>query len=313
MKNTNLEISNQVFSFVIMALAILILSGCSSSQYYSGTPVVKKHAKRGYNKSYKIKGKKYYPKQEYEYSQVGKASYYGGRDVFHGRKTSTGERFNKNGLTAAHKTLPLPSVVRVTNLKNGRTIKLRINDRGPFVSGRIIDVSEKSAKLLGFHHDGIAKVKVECLVGESMLLARSYNPNNCNPYTVHGGFHDGGGSNIKQAIGIGLSKIAGDIPTKPLQVNLAKKPSGPAQDIRGLSKGTYIQVGTYSSVINANNFAYKVKTRMRVPCSSYEYAKGSKKYYRVLVGPMNNRAYADNMLQKLKARNVTDAFIVTNG
>lgn len=136
------------------------------------TPTVQKFAKKAYNKPYKIKGRQYRPQKHYDYREVGVASYYGGRDVFHGRKTSNGEIFDMNGLTAAHKTLPIPSVIRVTNLKNGRSIKLKVNDRGPFIKGRIVDVSKRAAQLLGFYKQGITKVRVETCMNDTLRLAQ---------------------------------------------------------------------------------------------------------------------------------------------
>ncbi|HEY6023015.1 MAG TPA: septal ring lytic transglycosylase RlpA family protein [Pseudolabrys sp.] len=94
-----------------------------------------------------------------KYSAVGVASWYG--EDFHGRPTANGETFNMNSLSAAHPSLPLPCNVRVTNLVNHRSIVVRVNDRGPYVSGRVIDVSAKTAKVLGFYDDGLSKVKVE--------------------------------------------------------------------------------------------------------------------------------------------------------
>jgi rare lipoprotein A len=97
------------------------------------------------------------PPQPY-FTQIGMASFYGGKHQ--GRKTATGERFNKNDFTAAHLKLPFGTVVRVTNLRNGLTVRVRINDRGPHVKGRILDLSTASARALGFW-DGVAKVRVE--------------------------------------------------------------------------------------------------------------------------------------------------------
>ena len=94
-----------------------------------------------------------------KYSSVGLASWYG--EDFHGRLTANGETFNMNSLSAAHPSLPLPCNVRVTNLLNHRSIVVRVNDRGPYVGGRVIDVSAKTAKVLGFYDDGLSKVKVE--------------------------------------------------------------------------------------------------------------------------------------------------------
>ena len=93
------------------------------------------------------------------YSAVGVASWYG--EDFHGRRTANGETFDMNSFSAAHPSLPLPSNVRVTNLGNHRSVVVRVNDRGPFVGGRVIDVSAKTAKALGFYDDGLSKVKVE--------------------------------------------------------------------------------------------------------------------------------------------------------
>lgn len=93
--------------------------------------------------------------------QLGRASWYGPR--FHGRRTANGERFNKFHLTAAHRTLPFGTLVRVTNLQNGRSIVVRINDRGPYIQGRIIDLSYAAARQLGMYQQGVIQVKVEIL------------------------------------------------------------------------------------------------------------------------------------------------------
>lgn len=93
-------------------------------------------------------------------TETGLASYYGAGDGYNGRKTANGEIFNKNKLTAAHKTLPFGTIVKVKNLQNGKTIKVRINDRGPFVKGRIIDLSEKAAKKIDMVKQGVGQVKL---------------------------------------------------------------------------------------------------------------------------------------------------------
>ncbi|MEE8499671.1 MAG: septal ring lytic transglycosylase RlpA family protein, partial [Kiloniellales bacterium] len=120
-------------------------------------------------KPYQIGKAWYYPKADYGYDETGIASWYG--PGFHGNATANGESFDQNALTAAHRTLPMPSMVRVTNLDNGRSIKVRINDRGPFKNGRIIDLSRRAADLLGFHRQGTAKVRVEIVEDESRALA----------------------------------------------------------------------------------------------------------------------------------------------
>lgn len=122
---------------------------------------------------YQINGVWYYPAEDYGYSETGIASFYGGEAKgvnFHGRYTANGELYDMNALTAAHQTLPMPSLVRVTNLENGRQLVLRINDRGPFVQGRIIDVSRRGAQLLGYELQGTARVRVDILSEESRQL-----------------------------------------------------------------------------------------------------------------------------------------------
>jgi rare lipoprotein A len=110
---------------------------------------------------YVIAGRTYVPRDEPNYRSEGTASWYGGE--FHGRLTANGEIFDANALTAAHPTLPLPSYVRVTNLENNLSMIVRLNDRGPFHNDRLIDLSVRAAKLLGFYERGLAQVRVEYL------------------------------------------------------------------------------------------------------------------------------------------------------
>jgi rare lipoprotein A len=110
-------------------------------------------------KPYVIGNRLYVPQENANYRAEGFASWYG--PDFHGKRTANGEMFNMHSMSAAHPTLPLPSYVRVTNLGNGRSIVLRANDRGPYHSNRIIDVSVKAADMLGFSRHGVARVRVE--------------------------------------------------------------------------------------------------------------------------------------------------------
>lgn len=113
-------------------------------------------------KPYRVAGKRYYPrKYKTGHTQFGRASWYG--DAFHGRKTANGEIYDMSSISAAHPTMPLPSYARVTNRKNGRSIVVRVNDRGPFHGGRVIDLSKRVADLLDFRRFGVANVKVEYL------------------------------------------------------------------------------------------------------------------------------------------------------
>ncbi len=118
---------------------------------------------------YQVNGTWYYPAADYNYRETGIASWYGAD--FHGKQTANGETYDMNALSAAHRTLPLPSMVRVVNLRNGRSIAVKVNDRGPFARGRIIDLSRRAAQLLGFERQGTTPVRIEIMAQESRQLA----------------------------------------------------------------------------------------------------------------------------------------------
>jgi peptidoglycan lytic transglycosylase len=154
-----------------------------------GQPVPKGGGVYRVGKPYEVAGRTYYPREDINYSAVGTASWYG--DDFHGRYTANGEIFDENAISAAHPTMPLPSYARVTNLRNHRSIVVRINDRGPYAHDRLIDVSVKTAKLLGFYDDGTAKVKVQYvgrapLAGsdDNKLMATLRGPHETSPVQV---------------------------------------------------------------------------------------------------------------------------------
>ncbi|MDQ8028731.1 MAG: septal ring lytic transglycosylase RlpA family protein [Brevundimonas sp.] len=143
-----------------------LMAACATGARTSGgtrIPVVSDPAPivTGTMRPYQIRGRWYHPAEQPNYDETGLASWYG--DQFNGRPTATGERFDMYALTAAHKTLPLPGLVEVTNLANGRSVVLRINDRGPFVDNRIIDLSRGAADQLGMLERGVGEVRVRYL------------------------------------------------------------------------------------------------------------------------------------------------------
>src|SRR6266446_343251 len=158
---------------VIVALG-LALAGCASSgshfagnhhsRHPAGQPVYRVEP-------YQVKGVWYTPRADYSYDETGTASWYG--PGFDQQLTADNEIYDMNQLSAAHKTLPLPSVVQVTNMQNGRSLRLRVNDRGPFVDGRIIDLSRRAAQLLGFEGSGTAPVRVRIMKEESIEVAEA--------------------------------------------------------------------------------------------------------------------------------------------
>jgi len=150
---------NRIFyQLLVLGLVVGLLSSCSTAPRYGpGTSKRSTTTKQG---------KKRYPKVQY-----GISSYYG--EDFHGKTTANGEVFDMYGLTAAHKTLPLNTIIRVTNLENNKSLILRINDRGPYVKGRILDCSYGAALKLGFVGQGTARVKIEVIeLGDNEYMKR---------------------------------------------------------------------------------------------------------------------------------------------
>ena len=163
-----------------LGLILALLAGCSTPRESELNRNMPAHMQFGFDAKgrvvtnykvgnpYQVAGKWYYPAEDYNYREEGIASWYG--PGFHGKRTANGEIYDMNALTAAHKTLPMPSVVMVTNLENGRAMKVRVNDRGPFVDGRIIDLSRRAAQLMGMEQQGTARVLVELVPEDSMTL-----------------------------------------------------------------------------------------------------------------------------------------------
>lgn len=160
--------------------------GVAASPRITDSKIVPKGGGRAQvGKPYKVRGKWYYPKEQPGYVKSGNASWYGAS--FHGRLTANGEVYDMFGLSAAHPTFPLPSYARVTNKKTGSSVMVRVNDRGPYVADRVMDLSSRAAELLGYKSEGVGNVKVE-YVGkapvdgdDTAMLMASYRPGNASP------------------------------------------------------------------------------------------------------------------------------------
>jgi rare lipoprotein A len=150
---------------LVMA-ASLALAACSGGSRYAYRDVPKGGGSYKVGQPYRINGRTYYPNEDPNYRAEGTASWYG--PDFHGKPTANGEIYDMNAISAAHPTLPIPSYARVTNLRNGRSLVVRVNDRGPYVGNRLIDLSVGAAKALDFHGEGLARVRVE-YVGRAPL------------------------------------------------------------------------------------------------------------------------------------------------
>jgi rare lipoprotein A len=311
----------------------LALGGCVSLKDTDDIPegktkTVDRFAKKAYNKPYEINGTTYYPQSYYEYSEVGLASFYGGGDSFHGKKTSMGEVFSMHDLSAAHKTLPIPCVVRVTNLENGRSLKVKINDRGPFVEGRIIDVSRKTAALLGFQNKGIAQVRVEVCLNDTMALANTID----DPYakktyakgkgksdrvmlaSLSGTASQTGKGKMKGKLNTGPKKTKGDhafqktmmaknenIVGKPLtKVAQASKETSASPLMNVKSNNVFIQAGTFQKLAHAQTAAARVKgLDPRVSVKLQQSSAKQAPKFRLLVGPFKNSDKAKVLLKKI--------------
>src|ERR1700742_343427 len=182
--DSRLDSAVRVARHAAVVAACLVLANCASSGKFAGRvdpkygvsssprvvadgePVPKGGGTYRVGKPYTVGGRMYVPEEDVNYREEGVASWYG--DDFHGRLTANGEVFDMDGLSAAHKTLPMPSYARVTNLTNGKSLIVRVNDRGPYHGNRLIDVSHKAAELLEFKGNGVARVRVE-YVGRAPL------------------------------------------------------------------------------------------------------------------------------------------------
>ena len=150
------------FSSCLLLLLSFLLSSCGRVHTTRVIDTPETRELKGWEKPYEVDGQRYNPLRDHQgFRQRGIASWYGQK--FHGRKTSNGEIYNMYAMTAAHKTLPLGVSVRVTHLQNGNSIIVRVNDRGPFVAGRIIDLSYAAAKKLGIADAGTGQVLVQAL------------------------------------------------------------------------------------------------------------------------------------------------------
>jgi rare lipoprotein A len=172
--------TNSIKLFLFLIFFGLILSSCSSKESKLYRKLSKEDAHhtqyKGHykiGKQYKVKNQTYKPVVDTKYNKTGMASWYGSSGGFHGKKTANGESYDKNVLSAAHPSLPMPSLVKVTNLSNNKSLIVRVNDRGPFSKKRIIDVSEQAAKILGFKQQGTAKVRVQYLHKETQEFLKN--------------------------------------------------------------------------------------------------------------------------------------------
>ncbi len=267
----------------ILSITGLSLAGCGSSPkfgseygkaspYWNGSgPIPKGGGRYKVGNPYVVNGKKYYPREDPGYDRVGNASWYG--PTFNRRQTANGEYFDMTRLTGAHPTLPLPSFVRVTNLKNRKSVVIRVNDRGPYASNRVIDVSKKTADVLGFRNRGTARVRVQ-YVGRAPLNGDDY-------YTY----------SAKRRPDSNTAKIAS-------AYSSAEVKTYPSNSAR--ANNLYVQAASFASQGNARRLQSSLGSLgpVKIVPSDID----GQTYYRVRVGPLNSNREA-----KIALRQIVDA------
>ncbi|MDP6222690.1 MAG: septal ring lytic transglycosylase RlpA family protein [Candidatus Micropelagos thuwalensis] len=289
------------FSSLIVLFALTaVLPACAQLQFGAELAKQGKRTAAGgiykVGKPYKIAGEWYYPRENTKYDNIGIASWYGPK--FQGRRTANGEIFDMNLLTAAHPTLPMPVMVQVTNLENGRSMKLRVNDRGPFKKNREIDLSRRAAEILGFKDKGTARVRVKYLHRAPMYNQRGQLISGDEsdsfvfdkPYTPTRDRY------------VSAAPIT-EVETKSLDgQNLPSKKSVlPKQKY-------YVQLGVFSRKDSAEALRQKLGQIGQVEVS--ELTSGGRQLYRVRVGPVNSRVDANILVDDVLDNGHQDAFIL---
>lgn len=287
-------------SLSVLFVLSAVLPACAQLQFGAELAKQGKRTAAGgvwkVGKPYKIAGEWYYPRENTKYDNIGTASWYGPK--FQGRRTANGEIFDMNLLTAAHPTLPMPVMVQVTNLENGRSMKLRVNDRGPFKKNREIDLSRRAAEILGFKDKGTARVRVKYLHRAPLYNQRgqliSGNESDSfvfdKPYTPTRDRY------------VSAAPIA-EVETKSLDgQNLPSK-----QSILPKQK-YYVQLGVFSQKGSAEALRQKLSQIGQVEVS--ELTSGGRQLYRVRVGPVNSRVDANILVDDVLDNGHQDAFIL---
>jgi len=275
-------------------------------------------------KPYQINGVWYYPAEDFNYDETGVASWYG--PGFHAKNTANGEIYDQNELTAAHKTLPMPSLVRVTNLDNGRSVVVRVNDRGPYANGRVIDMSRRGAQLLGFEGSGTAKVRVKILAEETRAIAAAARQGTPAPILAE---TDGPVPKPVPRARIEVAGPAGPTTGKPTVGNVGVTVPPPAtvagsmvagrfvpaplvsqMPVRG-QENLYVQVGAFGSAENVARARARLAA-MGQPANVSSTRSGKLTLQRVRVGPLDSVDRADVVLNQIIQAGLTEAKIVVD-
>ena len=307
-------VSNKLFYFftksknIFLIIFLILIQGCTSSVEIAANLgkkyIIPKEEKKIMQKpiykignKYNVNGKYYYPKKNLSYNKTGIASWYGPK--FHGKLTANGEIYNQYALTAAHKTLPLPSAVKVTNLKNNKSIVLRINDRGPFVNDRIIDLSSKAADILDLKREGTGLVRVQILREKSIYLEK---------LAKQGSFPEINDLKETELPNITIpTKVAVKIKDTKNQKIVSKKIN---YNFKNLNKEykIYIKLASFSSKKNAEIMKKKVSYIDNVKI--YKIYKMNRTLYQVKAGPFSSVEKVDQLHSLLLQKGMQGAKII---
>jgi rare lipoprotein A len=293
----------------IPAVLLLALTACSSSEPppAPARQVAGPSGAYKIGKPYQVAGRWYRPAYDPHYDKVGTGSWYG--DQFQGRLTANGEIFDKELVSAAHPTLPLPSIVRVTNLENNRSVELRVNDRGPFVDGREIDLSEAAARRLGYHGKGLARVRVQFLrIAPDALDA----PPEPEVQVASAAIASGDLYQEADSQAVASERRAGAAPFRASTVELREAVESASVAPACASRGDplFVQVGAFSDPQRAE------RTRRQVaalgPARLEPVFVRGEALLRLRVGPETDPARARVLLSRVKKAGHAQAFLTEN-
>jgi rare lipoprotein A len=315
-----------VLSLILVASLAAAVTACRSGNGEQlgervvplGQPVPKGGGVYRVGSPYQISGVWYQPQDDPRYDRVGTASWYG--ELFHGRRTANGEIYDMDRLSAAHPTLPLPVYARVTNLQNNRSIVVRINDRGPYANDRIIDLSRRSAELLGYRERGTAQVRVQFLAraplnGDDSYERRYLATQRWMTYAANGDDKTrqdpiSVGSLPKGAV---VAKDAGwKAETRPPPKAAARNASPALKTAEAATPEgrILIQAGSFRSKDNADKA--RAQLAAIAPVDVTPIAVGADTYFRVRIGPFSTDRDAQSALSRAEEAGYSGAKIVSN-
>ncbi|HWX00990.1 septal ring lytic transglycosylase RlpA family protein [Collimonas sp.] len=278
-------------------------------------PTIEPYSRTG-NKPYVVFGKTYTPMTDDQpFKQRGTGSWYGKK--FHNQKTSSGELYDMYKMTAAHPTLPIPSYARVTNLKTGAQVIVRVNDRGPFHSSRIIDLSYTAALKLGYLGSGSGQLEVERLLPADIIAMNKQRQNGTLAATAAPAPLEPARDNSAPAAVVAESV---DMPVLTAQPLLLDPPSSPpaatiapalaqSDGNSTLASGFYLQFGAYSQQANADGARNRLMQELSGLVDSLN-SVAVNGLYRLYAGPYTSRSDADNILQQIRQRTSVNPIVV---